>query len=176
VRSNKSPGGPGRTGEVGEEGFPVPPAGLRGSLGGRQGKWKPLRRYRGAACSEPDRNSLSHQAARLIHHSCRFLGHGFLTRFTATVAAIVRVAARRDKRWTATPLRITSASGRTNRAGRPSRLYNRVTLGSQSRHPSRRLRGHRADRRRGHGPGVSGDGHQAETSGCDQDPAAITGR
>ena len=134
------PGAEGRIGRWGR-GSSAPPTGLRGSMGGRQGKWKPLRRYRGAACSEPDRNSLSHQAARLIHHSCRFLGNRFLTRFTATVAAIVRMAARRDKRWTATALRITSALHRTDEGPGGSAGTVVVALGSP---------GHEADLERGY--------------------------
>ena len=55
---------------------------------------------------------------------------------------------------------------------RPPRPYNRVTVGPYSRHASRRLRSHRADRRRRDGPGVSRDGHEAEASGRDQNPAA----
>ena len=41
---------------------------------------------------------------------------------TATVAAIVRMAARRDKRWTATALRIPSVSLASNDRVHPRRL------------------------------------------------------
>jgi CAP12/Pycsar effector protein, TIR domain len=49
----------------------------------------------------------------------------------------------------------------------PSRPYNRADIAPYTRHTPRRLRHHRADRRRRDGSGVSGDGHQAETSGRD---------
>ena len=55
--------------------------------------------------------------------------------------------------------------------GRPAHIIQ--PLDPHPRHASRRLRHHRADRRRRDGAGVSGDGHQAETPGRDQDPAAL---
>ena len=55
----------------------------------------------------------------------------------------------------------------------PSRPYNRVTLGTHSRHPSRRLRSHRPARRGRHGRGLSGHRHEAEAPGRHQDAAAV---
>jgi hypothetical protein len=66
----------------------------------------------------------------LIHHSCRFLGYGFVTRFTATVAAILRMAARRDKRWIAMALRIISALHSTDEGPGASAGTVVVALGS----------------------------------------------
>ena len=53
--------------------------------------------------------------------------------------------------------------------------YTDVTLEPHFRRAPRRLRHHGTDRRRRHGPGVPGDGHEAETSGRHQDPAAGRG-
>ena len=48
--------------------------------------------------------------------------------------------------------------------------YNPSTFGPHSRHPSRSLRSHGADRRRLDGPSVSGAGHEAGSRRRDQDP------
>jgi len=67
--------------------------------------------------------------------------------------------------------------GLTNRVGLPTVPLSSgpiiQQLDPQIRYPPRRLRSHRADRRRRNGASVSGDGHEAETPGRDQDPARV---
>ena len=54
--------------------------------------------------------------------------------------------------------------------------YNRAQLGPHPRHPPRRLRSHRADRRRRHGRGVSRPRHEAQSRRRAEGPAGLVRR
>ena len=110
------------------------------------------------ACNPQSRGFASHHLFAPAQRGTRVEGAVALDQGMAVAPGSLPVAAI-DRCWLAVSRVLASASG-----------YNHATVAPHSRHPTRRLRSHRADRRRRHGPGVPRDRHEAEAAGRHQGP------